>query len=104
KITHFKKTRSFSFFKYIFAYWILTNFNAMNAKMTYKLIGLMSGTSGDGLDMAYCEFKKQEAWSFKIKVAETFPFPVSLAENLSHSHLLSGEELTLLDLKFGKWM
>lgn len=76
----------------------------MNPKTTYKMIGLMSGTSGDGLDMAYCEFTKNETWSFEIKAAETVPFPQSLGEKLFHSHLLSGEKLTLLDVGFGKWM
>lgn len=70
----------------------------------YKMVGLMSGTSGDGLDIAYCEFEKKESWSFRILNAETVPFPGSLEKSLGHSHQLAGEELTLLDLLFGKWM
>lgn len=71
---------------------------------SYNMIGLMSGTSGDGLDIAYCGFEKQENWSFKIIKAETIPFPPSLEKSLGHAHQLVGEELTLLDLLFGKWM
>jgi anhydro-N-acetylmuramic acid kinase len=70
----------------------------------YKIIGLMSGTSGDGLDMAFCEFDKQEEWSFTIQTAETVPFPLPLEKSLAQSHLLAGEELTYLDMLFGKWM
>lgn len=76
----------------------------MEPKNSYQMIGLMSGTSGDGLDMAYCEFIKQGDWSFRIIKAQTVPFPASLAKSLSHSHLFAGEELALLDVLFGKWM
>lgn len=64
----------------------------------------MSGTSGDGLDMAYCEFIRQTDWSAKIIKAETVPFPTSLSKNLSECHLYAGEQLALLDVLFGKWM
>ncbi|MEX2591631.1 MAG: anhydro-N-acetylmuramic acid kinase [Anditalea sp.] len=76
----------------------------METKTTYKMIGLMSGTSGDGLDIAFCEFDKQEKWTFNIPMAETIPFPLSLEESLANSYLLAGEELTFLDMLFGKWM
>lgn len=76
----------------------------MEANIRFKMIGLMSGTSGDGLDMVYGEFEKKEIWSFKIPKAETVPFPAPLGKSLRQSHLLAGEELALLDLLFGKWM
>jgi len=41
----------------------------------YKVIGLMSGTSLDGLDIAYCEFKKKgKSWSYKIVEAKTINY------------------------------
>lgn len=76
----------------------------MQTPKTYQIIGLMSGTSGDGLDIAYCEFKYDGAWSFKIPYSNTVPFPEKLAHNLSNSHLLPGEKLILLDIEFGRWM
>ncbi|WP_268033468.1 anhydro-N-acetylmuramic acid kinase [Algoriphagus sp. PAP.12] len=70
----------------------------------YQVIGLMSGTSGDGLDIAFCEFQKEDAWSFQIIQAETIPFPEDLVKNLMNSHLLPALDLSLLDVEFGKWM
>ncbi|MBB6326363.1 anhydro-N-acetylmuramic acid kinase [Algoriphagus iocasae] len=71
---------------------------------SYHVIGLMSGTSGDGLDLAYCHFEKKESWEFSILDAVTIPFPISLGEQLKNSHLLSALDLNLLDVTFGKWM
>jgi len=71
---------------------------------SYQIIGLMSGTSGDGLDLAYCEFQKQENWSFEILESSTIPFPERLSHQLMHSHLLSALDLAILDVDFGKWM
>ncbi|MEX0812361.1 MAG: anhydro-N-acetylmuramic acid kinase [Chitinophagales bacterium] len=42
---------------------------------TYNVVGLMSGSSLDGLDIAYCEIVHDNgAWSYQIKIAETIPF------------------------------
>ncbi|EAZ81673.2 anhydro-N-acetylmuramic acid kinase [Algoriphagus machipongonensis] len=71
---------------------------------SYHMIGLMSGTSGDGLDVAYCHFEKNENWNFEIIRTHTYPFPEVLGNRLQRSHTLSGLELHLLDVEFGKWM
>ena len=45
------------------------------SKFVYRVIGLMSGTSLDGVDLAYCVFTLQNnCWSYQIEVAETFPY------------------------------
>jgi len=71
---------------------------------SYTTIGLMSGTSGDGLDLAYCKYELQDQWSFEILEAITIPFPEDLSRKLMNSHLLSALDLALLDVSFGKWM
>lgn len=70
----------------------------------YSLIGLMSGTSGDGLDLAYVTFEKEAGWSFQLEKAQTVPFPTELGKKLATAHLLSGLELAQLDVDFGTWM
>ncbi|MEI6682652.1 MAG: anhydro-N-acetylmuramic acid kinase [Bacteroidota bacterium] len=43
--------------------------------MQYNVIGLMSGTSLDGLDIACCGFTPgEDRWSFTIGCAETIPY------------------------------
>ena len=75
----------------------------MNSK-SYTVIGLMSGTSGDGLDLAWCRFTKSDRWSFEILASETVSFPIQLEASLMNSHVLSAVDLSLLDVAFGNWM
>ena len=43
--------------------------------MVYKVIGLMSGTSLDGLDLSYVEFSEVEGkWSFELKHSTTLRY------------------------------
>ncbi len=43
---------------------------------TYKVVGVMSGTSMDGLDIAHCDLTEQENgnWTYKINVAKTVAY------------------------------
>jgi anhydro-N-acetylmuramic acid kinase len=44
--------------------------------VVYNVVGVMSGTSGDGLDLALCEFTyDNHRWQYSIKKAETVPHP-----------------------------
>lgn len=71
-------------------------------QQVYTALGLMSGTSLDGLDLALCRFQKNDSWSFEILDAETFTYENSLREELRHAHNLSGLELTLLHVRLGE--
>ena len=43
--------------------------------MVYRAIGLMSGSSLDGLDIAYCQFQFNAGkWSFEILKTDVIPF------------------------------
>jgi anhydro-N-acetylmuramic acid kinase len=41
---------------------------------SYNVIGVMSGTSLDGVDLAYITFTKEHQWKFQIHVAETISY------------------------------
>lgn len=71
-------------------------------KREYHAIGLMSGTSLDGLDIASCVFKKKNnQWEFQIDAAETIPYDDQLSTHLHHAHTYSGLELKKLDVELG---
>ena len=49
---------------------------AIANKPEKKIIGLMSGSSLDGLDIAYCEFRTESnKWSFKILKTSVVEYP-----------------------------
>jgi len=66
----------------------------------YYAIGLMSGTSLDGLDICYVRLSYPEI-QFEIIKAETFPYSDEWKNRLKNSIYLSGEGLTKLDFDYG---
>lgn len=49
----------------------------------YSVIGLMSGTSLDGVDIAFCKFIVDNGkWDYEIVCAETFAYPTAWKEKL----------------------
>jgi anhydro-N-acetylmuramic acid kinase len=74
-------------------------------KTTYTAIGMMSGTSLDGLDMAYCRFERHTGgWSYEILASKCVAYDKEWAERLASAHVLSGRELLALDAAFGSYM
>src|SRR5688500_3990239 len=77
----------------------------MDAKEKYSVVGLMSGTSLDGLDIAHCVFKKTEqGWNYAITQAQTVKYPSAWLHKLSNAHTLPGSELIELDVHYGKYL
>ncbi|MDH5474814.1 MAG: anhydro-N-acetylmuramic acid kinase [Cyclobacteriaceae bacterium] len=74
-------------------------------KNNYKVIGIMSGTSLDGLDIAFCEFKKKEGqWSFKLNASKSIIYKKPLMQVLKNSIQLPALELLLLNNEYGQWL
>jgi len=70
--------------------------------MIFQAIGLMSGTSLDGLDICLAKFEKQNsAWKFEILQAETLPYSQDWENKLRNSILLSAEKLLELHSEYG---
>ncbi len=74
-------------------------------KNNFYAIGVMSGTSLDGVDVAYCRIQKQEKkWKAKILAATTFDYSPDWQKELSGAHLLSGSDLIYLHTRYGKFL
>ena len=71
---------------------------------TFKIIGIMSGTSLDGLDIAHCTFKKGKDWSYQIDKAITVEYPKILKSKLKSSFEFSGYDLIKLDHSLGEFI
>lgn len=80
----------------------------MEQVFRYQVLGGMSGTSLDGLDLALCSFEHHPraavSWRFKIEAAQTIAYPPSLENELRNAHTLSGRDLIELDRRFGKFI
>lgn len=94
----------------------------------HHVIGIMSGTSLDGLDLAYCIFREKEeckdfkvlndrreevsqeiatdkrSWSYEVRKAVTVPYPEKLCQKLSQAMTFSGYDLALLHNELGRFI
>lgn len=71
----------------------------------FLAIGVMSGTSLDGLDLAAAEILfKNGNWQFKLIHAINIPYSEKWEQRLKQAPALTGEELTRLHFKYGKFI
>lgn len=72
----------------------------------YNVIGVMSGTSLDGIDLCYCSFElsNDQKWSYKINKADTVKLDDQLKTKLSEAIQYSGLELSLLNNELGNYI
>lgn len=71
---------------------------------SYRVIGLMSGTSLDGLDIACCLFQyKNEQWRFTLEQTESIDYSPEFRQRLKASVDLSARDVLLLNNEFGQY-
>ncbi len=71
---------------------------------TYRVTGLMSGSSMDGVDLAGCEFTRHNSgWEYAILAADTLPYPGSLREKLEQACNWDRAKIKALDIELGEF-
>lgn len=73
--------------------------------MVYRVIGLMSGSSLDGLDVVFAEISETAgAWGFEIVAADCYAYESEWKARLQHATALSALEYQLLHADYGHYL
>lgn len=70
----------------------------------YEVVGVMSGTSLDGIDLVHSKFEKQKKWSFSILSAETIPYSSEWKDKLKLAIGLKDNELKAFDIEYTEYL
>lgn len=70
-----------------------------------NILGIMSGTSLDGLDLTICSFwESGKKWIYRIHAAETIPYTAEWIKKLNSAPHLSGIDLLNLHQEYGQFI
>jgi anhydro-N-acetylmuramic acid kinase len=73
--------------------------------MVYRAIGLMSGSSLDGLDIAFVEFHENAGkWTWEIQEADCYPYDAEWMKRLKQAIHLSALDYQLLHTDYGHYL
>ena len=76
----------------------------MTLKIKYRCLGLMSGTSLDGIDLLICTFNKDTEWEFKINKATTIKYPIYWIDRLANLHKKKDVEISKTNIEYGRFL
>ncbi|SHM25275.1 anhydro-N-acetylmuramic acid kinase [Chitinophaga jiangningensis] len=72
--------------------------------MVYNVIGTMSGSSLDGLDIVFAELTEVRGqWTYVIKASESLPYEQEWVEKLAHATELPARDYLLLHSEYGHY-
>ncbi len=78
---------------------------AQTSNMVYRVIGVMSGSSLDGLDIAFAEIEENGGnWTFEIIAADCFAYNDEWLTKLQHAKNLNGFQYQLLHCDYGTYI
>ena len=73
--------------------------------MIYRAIGIMSGSSLDGLDIAFVEFHESSGkWQYEIKAADCYPYAEEWVKKLRGAIQLKALDYQLLHTEYGHYI
>ena len=70
----------------------------------YHIIGAMSGTSLDGVDLVKCVIYKDKKWKYQIESYETIKYPKYWFDKLKKLHLNEEKDIKEVDKEFGTFL
>ena len=70
----------------------------------YNVVGVMSGTSLDGIDLEHVQFTFSNSWTYKITAAETVPYPEAWEKMLSEAVSYNDQQLKELDQNYTRFL
>jgi anhydro-N-acetylmuramic acid kinase len=70
----------------------------------YTVVGVMSGSSLDGVDLALCRFLKTASWSFAMIRSDVIPYPEEWKQKLKDAPSMSGHELIHTHAQYGRYL
>ena len=76
----------------------------LNKKSKYHVIGVMSGTSLDGIDLCLSSFEFGSSWQFQITAAETYEYSEKWKERLRTAINLNSKELENLNAEYTQFL
>ncbi len=83
----------------------MKNINELLQKEQLRIMGLMTGTSADELDMCLVEFSGKDKYpKFKIISSKNIKIPSKLSERFKNSQDLSGSEVASLHFELGRFI
>lgn len=70
----------------------------------YNVVGVMSGTSLDGVDLAYIAFAKSNTWTYTIHKAVTIPYNETWKQRLQNGVSLCEKDLLRLNKEYTQYL
>lgn len=72
--------------------------------MVYRVIGTMSGSSLDGLDIAFVELQQVSGvWTYNLRSAVCYEYPKEWMDKLQRARTLNALEYQMLDAEYGQY-